>query len=198
FVRFFGCNLSCGFCDTPLATFKEYTVAALREEIAEFSGYQALSLTGGEPLLQADFLKGFLEELRGMNAKIYLETNGTLPVELGKILDLVDVIAVDFKLPSFGGQDCWQEHEEFLKRAKGKDVFVKIPVAKSATSAEIKKAADILSRIGANIPVVLQPNWFELDSALLEKIESFKKDLNLYGLTDVRILPQMHKLVGIK
>ncbi|MFH0877376.1 MAG: 7-carboxy-7-deazaguanine synthase QueE, partial [Candidatus Omnitrophota bacterium] len=128
FVRFFGCNLTCGFCDTPLTTFKEYSVAELKEEIATFTGYYALSLTGGEPLLQADFLKDFLGQIRGLDAKIYLETNGTLAGELSKIVDLVDIIAMDFKLPSFCGQEYWVEHEEFLKSVKAKDVFVKVCV----------------------------------------------------------------------
>lgn len=198
FVRFFGCNLSCGFCDTPLTEFKEYSVGELKEEIAKFTGYHALSLTGGEPLLQADFLKDFLGQVRGLDAKIYLETNGTLPGELGKVVDLVDIIAMDFKLSSFSGKEFWAEHEEFLKNAQGKDVFVKMAVTKSATTQEIKRAAEIIRRINANIPVVLQPNWFELDSALFGKIESFKKDLKVYGLADVRILSQAHKLAGIK
>lgn len=198
FIRFFGCNLSCGFCDTPLIEFKEYTVGELKEEIAAFSGYHSLSLTGGEPLLQADFLKDFLERVKDLKAKIYLETNGVLVDELRKVLDFVDIIAMDFKMPSFSGQECWTEHEEFLKSSQGKDVFVKMAVTKSAKPQEIKRAAEIIKRINANIPVVLQPNWFELDSALLGKIESFKKDLKLCGLADVRILPQAHKLAGIK
>jgi len=66
FVRFFGCNLACIFCDTPLKHFKEYSPNALKKEISRFSGYHSLCFTGGEPLLQADFLKGFLEEFSAL------------------------------------------------------------------------------------------------------------------------------------
>jgi len=48
--------------------------------------------------------------------KLYLETNGTLPHELSMIIDLVDIVAMDFKLPSStGGKAYWREHADFLR-----------------------------------------------------------------------------------
>ena len=58
FVRLFGCNLNCKFCDTKLERFDEYTAPELLDRILEFRGnYHSISFTGGEPLLQKDFLK---------------------------------------------------------------------------------------------------------------------------------------------
>ena len=58
--------------------------------------------------------------------KSYLETNGTLPGELLKIIELIDIIAMDFKLPSStGGKAYWHEHQEFLKLAMKSKVFWK-------------------------------------------------------------------------
>ena len=62
FVRFFGCNLNCQFCDTKLKKFKFYNVNSLKREVSSLK-IKFLSLTGGEPLLQADFLKMFLESI---------------------------------------------------------------------------------------------------------------------------------------
>ena len=103
FVRFFGCNLSCSYCDTRLMTFREYSVAGLMGALAAFRDYHSLSLTGGEPLCQASFLQVFLGRFKRVDNLVYLETNGTLVHELAKVLDLVDIVAMDMKLPSSGG-----------------------------------------------------------------------------------------------
>ena len=49
-----------------------------------------------EPLLHADFIKYFLENHK---FKSLLETNGSLPDELRKLVGLVDYVSMDIKLP---------------------------------------------------------------------------------------------------
>jgi organic radical activating enzyme len=79
FVRFFGCNLSCKFCDTKLNRFLEYEPQELFEELKLYQDvYHSISFTGGEPLLQKDFLKQVLQLTQKEGYKNYLETNGTL------------------------------------------------------------------------------------------------------------------------
>jgi 7-carboxy-7-deazaguanine synthase len=198
FVRFFGCNLQCSFCDTSLADFKEYGVDDLKSEILKFKGFQTVSLTGGEPLCQAEFLETFLASCAGSSLRFYLETNGTLPSELKRIVDRVDIIAMDFKLTSStGGREYWKEHELFLKTAIKKDVFVKMVITQNTTGQDILASADIISRTRPDISVVLQPDGLQW-SELLEKMTFFKDILVCRGMHDVKMVPQAHKLVGIK
>jgi len=107
FIRFFGCNMHCVWCDTPQSigdTTKEYdkySVNKLIEEVKALQeGVQSVSLTGGEPLLQKGFIKQLLSELKKLNLPIHLETNGIFYKELEDIINEVDVIAMDMKLPS--------------------------------------------------------------------------------------------------
>lgn len=115
FVRFFGCNLSCKFCDTPLSQYSEYEPQGLISELRFYQGnYHSVSFTGGEPLLQKDFLKEVLILLKQEGFRNYLETNGALPEALNEVIEHVDIVAMDFKLPSStGAGDFWQAHRDF-------------------------------------------------------------------------------------
>ncbi len=169
FIRFFGCNLSCAFCDTPLEHFKEYDSRELREEVLKYKDYHSLCLTGGEPLCQAEFIRDFLQELRSTRIKVYLETNGTLADELSQVLDFVDIIAMDFKLPSSAGCGSFlKQHEEFFKRASDKDIFVKMVICKDTRIEDVLEAGSLIAAMKPDIAVILQPNCFDLDFFLLK------------------------------
>ena len=62
-----------------------------------------MSLTGGEPLLQVDFIKNLAPKIKERGLKVYLETNGTMPERLSEIIGHVDTVAMDVKLPSISG-----------------------------------------------------------------------------------------------
>jgi organic radical activating enzyme len=199
FVRFFGCNLECKFCDTKLDKFLEYEPEALFARINGFNNtYHSVSFTGGEPVLQKDFLKEILKLTHQAGFKNYLETNGTLPRNLGEVIDYIDIIAMDIKLPSSTGQgEYWQEHREFLKIAYQKEVFIKTVICKSSALADLKKAIALISGLDRSIPFVLQPNWFEMDGVLTQETRYFK-ECSLRNLSNVRIIPQMHKFMGVR
>ncbi|MCM8781523.1 MAG: 7-carboxy-7-deazaguanine synthase QueE [Candidatus Omnitrophica bacterium] len=204
FIRFAKCNLDCDFCDTTKKGGKRYSVFELLHLINEINSQHTIntiSITGGEPLLHIDFLKSLLPQLKKRNFKVYLETNGTLPDGLHKILNFVDIIAMDMKLPSSQkGKGFWTRHRDFLNLAKRKKVFVKIVVTNKTTPEEIKKTVAIIDDVDPNIPFVLQPvtpaNRIK-KKVPLGTLFAFQR-LAKSVLNEVSIIPQVHKILGAR
>lgn len=208
FVRFKKCNLDCLFCDEakdPEA--KEYSPVSLKKEIAaldaEKGPHHSVSFTGGEPLIYWDFLKIFLKVMkRERGFKSYLETNGTLPHELSKVIDLVDIIAMDFKLPSSTGERAyWHEHADFLKIASRKKVFVKAVVTSNTNSEDIEKAIQLIKKIDKKIPFILQPaSPVRQGDKIMDhgRLSEFLEAGSKSGVSNMRVIPQIHKVLGVK
>lgn len=74
FIRFAGCNLKCGFCDTQHHLATEMTDAEILEVVSGFRAQQIV-LTGGEPALFID--EDFIRLLKTTCIPIAIETNGT-------------------------------------------------------------------------------------------------------------------------
>jgi len=99
-----GCNFRCPYCHNPeLVEPGENQPALDEKKILTFlekrkGMLDAVTVTGGEPLLQPD-LNSFLLEIKRMGYKIKLDTNGSFPSILEKILKTqsIDFIAMDIK-----------------------------------------------------------------------------------------------------
>lgn len=205
FIRFYGCNLECIYCDTLLKSYKTFTKEMLLGKIFDFDDdYDELTLTGGEPLVHADFLKEFLPVFRGHREHpVYLETNGTLPEALKEIIDYVDIVAMDVKLPSSGGTllGVWGEHRKFMEGARDKALIVKAVIADMTTMDDIKELGRVIGGIEKDLTVVLQPvtpvneHVKEPDDELLSY---FKGYLEEETGKKVMVMVQMHKCLGIK
>lgn len=204
FIRFSGCNLDCNYCDTN-ETFNEgyleFTPEELKVQVDNFNlkSLHSISLTGGEPLLWSDFLLEFLPILRAdFRGKIYLETNSTLNNDLEKIIDLIDIISADIKLPSASGiENSFAVHDEFFKVAKkyDKEIFAKIVFDENILDDEISHCLKLAEKY--NMPLILQPKTVENNICLdKEKMfEVFNKFLTVQPNT--RIIPQVHKFLGV-
>ncbi len=70
-------------------------------------------------------------------------------------------------------------------------------VCSSTDLSDIKKAIELLAKFDKEIPLILQPNYFELNNTLMDKIQAFQR-FALESLSDVRVIPQIHKLAGVK
>lgn len=207
FVRFKECNLKCAYCDEPRdGKVTEYTPLELLSEVKyiELSNgpHHSVSLTGGEPLVYSEFLKSFLKLLKKSGMTTYLETNGTLPRELDKVIDLVDIVAMDFKLPSSTKERAfWGEHLEFLRIASWKKVFAKVIVTEGTTKADIARAVELVKKIKGNIPFVIQPaspvkkeDKVPTSDMLMKFVEIGLK----HDVDNIRVIPQIHKKLGVK
>ncbi|MDR1942891.1 MAG: 7-carboxy-7-deazaguanine synthase QueE [Endomicrobium sp.] len=209
FVRFAGCNIRCKYCDTieslriPKKT--DFINAGEIEKIILdlykkhkkdfYSKKPFISFTGGEPLCYADFLESFLPRIKKKGFDIYLETNGTLPNQLKKIINFCDIISMDFKFPSQCGEIFWSKHKEFLKIALQRETFIKCVITKTVKLEEIKKAAQIVKEIAPNIFFILQPS-LDKNRPELKNLYLFKKTAEKI-IPNVLIMPQMHKVYRI-
>ena len=80
FLRLYGCNLNCEWCDTDISTYEMLSVDDVAEIILtqmEFNNIKTLIITGGEPTLQMEEIKRLIKELPE-DIKIQMETNGSL------------------------------------------------------------------------------------------------------------------------
>lgn len=99
-----GCNFRCPFCHNALLVLPEEQPAPFTEE--EVFSYlhrrrgvlDGVVVSGGEPLLQSD-IGIFLGKLKSLGFLVKLDTNGTNPALLKKLIDgqLVDYVAMDIK-----------------------------------------------------------------------------------------------------
>lgn len=200
FVRFFGCNLSCKFCDTPLSRFSEYEPQELFEEIKLYENdFHSVSFTGGEPLLQKDFLKEILKLTAQAGYKNYLETNGTLAGELKEVIDYLDIVAMDVKLPSSIGMasDLWGMHRKFLEVAAKKEIFIKAVICHSTKEKDLRQMLELIKEVNKSIILVLQPNSNEDNPWLRIRAAVFADMAQEENITAC-VIAQMHKVIGVK
>lgn len=222
FVRLMECNLDCRYCDTD---FEKSDICRLESKpgsgafinlpqplplakvIAIFDDWRSqlpgahhsVSFTGGEPLLYSDALAEWLPEIR-KSLPIHLETNGTMHIALRQVKQHIDYISMDMKLPSTAGctERLWDLHALFLREAYGSAVSVKIVVGELTSDSEIQQVCDVLSSVDAALPLFLQPLTFPDGSAGIAAAHILHlQELASSRLPDVRVIPQMHKLLGV-
>lgn len=204
FVRFGGCNLHCDYCDEPdtipIPSGRIWKAERLKKEIESLMQerpHEAVSWTGGEPLLHAQFLAPLLRWARQKGQRNYLETNGTRVEAFAGLAELCDVVAMDVKLPSATGRPLWSEHLEFLRVAPEK-TFVKVVLTANSTPAEWRQVIRLLQEVSPEIPLVLQPatpfaGVRPPEPELVLKFLHQSRGL----LKDVRLIPQWHPLWGL-
>lgn len=105
-----GCNFRCQFCYNPMLVWpygggkfkKDHHLLEegdlfdfLKSRVGKLEG---VVITGGEPTIHKD-LPEFIKKIKDLGFKIKLDTNGTNPGMLEKILTTIDYIAMDLKAP---------------------------------------------------------------------------------------------------
>ena len=105
---------------------------------------------------------------------------------------------MDLKMPSSTGQKAfWTEHEHFIEIAQTKDLFIKTVVSMETTEEDMQKCVLLVKRIDARITFIIQPDTFALQKGVWEKCLRMLQ-LALPHLEDVRVVPQIHPLLGIR
>ncbi|MBI3540604.1 MAG: 7-carboxy-7-deazaguanine synthase QueE [Deltaproteobacteria bacterium] len=220
FVRFQDCELSCKFCDTP-APFSEnrfcrveqpafskrfkslsnpLSVETLNQIIEEFND-EVISITGGEPLQKTPFLKEWLPTLHEKRT-LLLETAGVHVSEFREIVNFITIVSMDFKLPSSTGMHpWWREHEAFLKIAKekNKEIYIKAVMTSETTGEDLEKAMGLINSIDPMIPLILQPATAFGRFREVPTVQQISQLLITAqkSLPNVRVIPQLHKQLGI-
>jgi len=208
FVRFAGCSVNCLNCDTDYSvedffSIKDKTIqnpispAALADNITksfDLNSFHSISITGGEPLNQFDFLKDFIKTIKKISEiKIFLETSGFYSEKLLKLKDVVDIFSVDLKIKSSFGVNNLQNISKFLRSVDTDKTYVKLIINKNITETEIGSVLKILMDSKIN-EIYLQP---------LNNISYNYKLRNVIGLLqknkiDAYFIPQLQKFMEIK
>ncbi len=103
-----GCTLKCKYChnrDTwNLHSGTTRTVPELIKEILNYKSYMdnsggGVTVSGGEPLLQAEFVTELFKELKNLGIHTALDTAGSLPIsqQIKELLKYTDLVILDIK-----------------------------------------------------------------------------------------------------
>ena len=216
FFRLPHCNLNCPYCDTIISTPTEARIEKVPGtqvftyipnpldcnnilkiiEEYDLGIHHSISITGGEPLLWSSELKLLLPMLKERGLKIYLETNGTLATRLLDIIDYIDIVSMDIKLP-YGSGQFWDEHTKFLQLSSTKEVFVKIVLDAQAGLASLRTARDLIANVDIDTLTILQPvtPYGGLKSPSAKQMLEWQQYF-LGRLKNVRVIPQTHVFMG--
>lgn len=216
FLRFAGCNIKCSFCDTAFQPASSCRVEAIpggceyeelpnplsvQEVAARIRSFvvpvrhHSISLTGGEPLLHAAFIRALASEV---NVPFFLETNGTLYEEMASLLDVITYVSMDIKLPSITGRTLWDAHRRFLHLLRDHDAYVKIVVAENTEEEEFQEAVHLVAHIAPQILFVIQPAtpFGGVHAPTAKKLLHLQEEAAEH-LANVRVIPQAHRMMGL-
>lgn len=105
-IFFQGCSLRCSYCHNPdtwkLDGSTEYTAQELVNKVLRYKPYfeksgGGITCSGGEPLLQKDFLLEFLKLCKLNNINTAIDTAGITSEDCTDILEYVDLVILDIK-----------------------------------------------------------------------------------------------------
>ena len=194
-----GCLLRCKYCHNP-DTWKikdakyERTVPFVMNEIVKYKDFYAngggITITGGEPLLQREFVKELFKECKKEDIHTALDTSGYIfNDEVKEILKYVDLVLLDIKSmdPNEYKNLTGGQLEPTLKFARylseiGKPMWIRHVLVPGITDDEkhLEELASFVNQLNTVERVEILP---------FHKMGEFKwKELNLvYKLSDIDI-----------
>lgn len=188
FLRFCGCNLDCGYCDTRWANTADVKYELVSaEELVEYvksTGVKNVTLTGGEPLLQAN-IAHLIKLLGEAGAEVEIETNGSVPLKNIVSLAPRPAVTADYKLPSSGMEKYMlTENFSYLTLQDA----VKFVVGDMC---DLARAEEIINGYGLKekCRIYFSPVFGKIKPV---EITEFMKERKLNG---VRLQLQLHKII---
>ncbi|MDE6624923.1 MAG: putative 7-carboxy-7-deazaguanine synthase QueE [Lachnospiraceae bacterium] len=188
FIRFAGCNLQCGYCDTkwandPEVDCQEYTVWQIYDIIRQ-TGIKNVTLTGGEPLIQPD-MKELLALLRTESGiRIEIETNGS--VDIGPFMQDNVTFTLDYKTSVSGMED--KMLLDNYSKLRGIDT-VKFVVGDREDLIRAEEVIKQYRLVERGCGIYLSPCFGKIDPAEMVEFLIERK------LNDVNIQMQLHKMI---
>lgn len=172
-----GCKLRCKFCHNPETwsmgkanyTTDELVAKILRNKPYFKRNNGGVTFSGGEPLLQIDFLLDICKKLKEAGVHIALDTSGVGIGKYDEILSLVDLVLLDIKHPN----------KEGYKNLTGLDI------------AESEHFIDCLNKSGKPVWIrqVIVPGIMDNDEYLMELAGYLQKIKNI---EKIEFLPFHH------
>ncbi len=191
FVRLFGCNLRCTWCDTtysypPGKAEHHMTIGEIVEEV---NGKRAthLCLTGGEPLMYGERSAALVQALANIERlqDIHIETNGA--IDLQPFVAEIDAAKVryimDYKLPDSGEGGRMVLSNLELLRQQDEVKFV------IASERDFIEACAVLDGHVIKAQALFSPVWETMPPAKLVQLMLDR------GLSGVRLSLQLHKII---
>ncbi|MCI8388146.1 MAG: putative 7-carboxy-7-deazaguanine synthase QueE [Clostridiales bacterium] len=188
FLRFCGCNLNCSFCDTRWANAadlqgEQLTTAQLVDYVKS-TGVKNVTLTGGEPLLQAN-ISELIDELIRYGFEVEIETNGSIPLKDFSSLPNRPSFTMDYKLAG-SGMEMFMCVDNFAYLSS--DDTIKFVVGDIA---DLNRAAEIICTydLTAHCHVYFSPVFGRI------KPDTIVDFMKANKLNDVRLQLQLHKYI---
>ncbi len=191
FVRLFGCNLRCSWCDTKYSYPPEEaeSVMTIDEIVEQVRTYRSthVCLTGGEPLLYGEKSAALIEALLDIErlTDLHIETNGA--IDLTMFMDRIHSPKVryimDYKLPDSGESDAMIV-SNFAKLRKQDELKFVI-----GSDRDFEEAVRILEEYPTEALPMFSPVWETMPPAKL-----VQRMLD-HGLSHVKLNMQLHKII---
>jgi len=184
FIRCFGCDLRCSWCDTMYAVEgTDFVNLSVDEVFAVLKKYgcKRICLTGGEPLLQSEELDILMNLLLDDDYHVVLETSGhRIPPDI--FWNENCVISMDCKCPSSKMQNSMDFPLFTRLRSQDQLKFV------LSDEADYDYAVEVIRSNNIKANIIFQPVYGTDMGELAGKV---LKD----RLVNVRTMPQLHKLI---
>lgn len=184
FIRLYGCNLNCSYCDTRYSCEgydgTEMSVSEVIEKAKE-AGVKRITLTGGEPLIHKN-VEELVDGLVNEGFEVNIETNGSVDIYPYIKKENV-IITMDYKSISSGMAD--KMNHKNLKCLRNQDVL-KFVVGNKEDLDDMKR---IIETYSPSCNIFVSPIFTKIE---LPDMVDYIKDNKL---NDCRIQVQLHKII---
>lgn len=192
FVRLAGCNLRCPYCDAIFSqdpgAGQSVPIDDIVDQIGECSN---VTITGGEPLLQATALTILLLRLIHKGKRVTIETNGTLPISLIPIHNHPVVSwVIDYKGMPTGGNFVWGN---LSLDQVGSNDWVKFVVGSASELPSLMETLVTAHRKNPLVNIAISP--VDVNLELAQEIIQYCIENDLW---DVVLNLQIHKIISVR
>ncbi len=210
-----GCHLKCKYCqnrDTwDVNSGEEYEAKELVDKVLRYKNYitpgGGVTVSGGEPLLQADFLIELFTMLKKEGIHTCIDTSGNLPLtdSVKKLIELTDLFLLDIKC--INDETCkflvGKSNKEELEFARylsdnNKPMWIRQVLVPTITDKEEDlKELSLFIKSLKTVEKVEILKYHDLGKFKWEKLK-LKYPLEGYRTADAKDFDRANKIIGFK